>query len=447
MKTKNIDMLSGSITKGLLALMMPIVIMNAVQNIFGIVDMMVLGNFVGDTAVGAVGACTMLINLCTSLLIGIAAGANIVIAKHVGEQNSLRTEKAVGTAMILAIVGSIVLAAIGILFAKPLLQLTKCPTALLDDAALYFRLYFLGVPFLMLYHFAAAILRAIGDTKHPMYFLLLASGIKMLLNFLFIRIFNMDVGGAGYATIVSNGSACVFCIIALRRSILQLRLRSMQFDIQEMKDILHLGIPTGLQNACYALANVAIITAVNGFGKDATTGISIANQIDGVLYYICCCPALAVAPYIAQNIGARNTNRVKKALSRSIGITAILGGGLGILFAVFSAELSSMMTNAASVIDFSSEKMIVACTTYFICGINEVLSSALRGLGKPVVPAVATLIFLCLLRLVWVYTVFPLCQNITFLYLVWPIGWMASCILLLAVYFPTVSKLQKQYAH
>ena len=447
MKTKNIDMLSGSITKGLLALMLPIVIMNAVQNIFGIVDMMVLGNFVGDTAVGAVGACTMLINLCSSLLIGIAAGANIVIAKHLGEQNSPRTEKAVGTAMILAIAGSIILAAIGILFAKPLLQLTKCPGALLDDAALYFRLYFLGVPFLMLYNFAAAILRAIGDTKRPMYFLLLASGIKMLLNFLFIRVFNMNVDGAGCATILANGVACSLCIIALRRSMLDFRFRKMQFDTQEMHDILHLGIPTGLQNACYALANVAIITAVNGFGKDATTGISIANQIDGVLYYICCCPALAASPYIAQNVGARNIDRVRKALVRSVGITAILGGALGIVFAVLSGELSSLMTNSEAVIRFSSEKMIVACTTYFICGINEVLSGALRSLCKPVVPAISTLVFLCLLRFVWVYAIFPLYQNISFLYLVWPIGWVASCILLLAVYFPTISKLQKQYAN
>lgn len=446
MKMKNIDMLSGSITKGLLALMMPIVIMNAVQNIFGIVDMMVLGSFVGDAAVGAVGACTMLINLCTSLLIGIAVGGNIVIAKHVGEQNRPHTEKAVGTAMILAIAGSIILAIVGILFAKPLLQLTKCPGALLNDAALYFRLYFLGVPFLMLYHFAASILRAIGDTKRPMYFLLLASGIKMLLNILFIRVFNMDVDGAGCATILSNGVACGLCIIALRKSMLRFRFRNLQFEMEEMKAILHLGIPTGLQNACYALANVAIATAVNGFGKDATTGISIANQIDGVLYYICCCPALAASPYIAQNVGARNIVRVKKALGRSVGITAILGGALGILFAVFSAELSALMTNSESVIHFSSEKMIVACTTYFICGINEVLSGALRGLGKPVVPAVSTLVFLCLLRLVWVYAVFPLCQNISFLYLVWPIGWVASCILLLAVYFPAVSKLQKQYA-
>lgn len=444
MKTKNIDMLSGSITKGLLALMMPIVIMNAVQNIFGIVDMMVLGNFVGDTAVGAVGACTMLINLCTSLLIGVAAGANIVIAKHMGEQKSTSTEKAVGTAMILAIVGSITLAVMGVLFAKPLLQLTKCPTALLDDAALYFRLYFLGVPFLMLYIFAAAILRAIGDTKRPMYFLLLASGTKMLLNMLFIRIFNMNVDGAGWATILSNGAACTLCIVALGRSMLGFRFRNMQFDAAEMRAILHLGIPTGLQNACYALANVAIATAVNGFGKDATTGISIANQIDGVLYYICCCPALAASPYIAQNVGARNVGRVKKALGRSIGITAILGGTLGILFAVFSRELSSLMTDSQAVIRFSSEKMIVACTTYFICGINEVLSGALRGLGKPVVPAIATLVFLCLLRFVWVYAIFPFCQSIWFLYLVWPMGWTLSVGLLFLVYFPNISRLQRQ---
>ena len=445
MKNRNVNMLSGSITKGLLSLTMPIMIMNVVQNLFSIVDMTLLGNWVGDGAVGAVGACSMLITLCTCLLIGIAAGANIVVAKRLGEGNTERMNRAVGTAMIFAIVGSLLLAIVGVSLAGVFLKWTNCPEILLADAALYFQLYFLSVPFLMIYNFSAAILRAIGDTKRPMYFLLFSSGFKVMLNILFIKAFHMDVDGVGYATIISNIISSLLCIFALRRSILQFRFRKMQFDKTEMKAILHLGIPTGLQSACYALANVVITTVVNGFGPDATTGISIANQMDGIQYQIACAPSFATSPYIAQNVGAHNFDRVKKTLVRAIGITVAFGGFFGALSSLFSAELSSLMTSSPAVIAYSQQKMIIVSCTYFISGINEVLSGALRGLGKPVIPTICTLVFMCLFRFIWVYAIFPLCPNLTFLYLVWPIGWVASCLVLLAVYFPTISKLQKQY--
>ena len=445
LKNRNVNMLSGSITKGLLSLTMPIMIMNVVQNLFSIVDMTLLGNWVGDGAVGAVGACSMLITLCTCLLIGIAAGANIVVAKRLGEGNTERMNRAVGTAMIFAIVGSLLLAIVGVSLAGVFLKWTNCPEILLADAALYFQLYFLSVPFLMIYNFSAAILRAIGDTKRPMYFLLFSSGFKVLLNILFIKAFHMDVDGVGYATIISNIISSLLCILALRRSILQFRFRKMQFDMTEMKAILHLGIPTGLQSACYALANVVITTVVNGFGPDATTGISIANQMDGIQYQIACAPSFATSPYIAQNVGAHNFDRVKKTLVRAIGITVAFGGFFGALSSLFSAELSSLMTSSPAVIAYSQQKMIIVSCTYFISGINEVLSGALRGLGKPVIPTICTLVFMCLFRFIWVYAIFPLCPNLTFLYLVWPIGWVASCLVLLAVYFPTISKLQKQY--
>ena len=446
LKNRNVNMLSGPITKGLLALAMPIMVMNVVQNIFNIVDMTVLGNWVGDGAVGAVGASGMLITLCTCLLIGIATGSNIVVAKRMGEQNSERMEKAVGTSIIVAIIGGILLSIIGFIFAETFLKWTNCPDALLADATLYFRLYFVGVPFQLLYNFSAAILRAIGDTKRPMYFLLGSSGLKVLLNILFIRAFHMDVDGVGCATILANILVSTLGIIALRGSILQFRFRKMRFDMAEFKAILHLGIPTGLQSACYALANVVIGTAVNGFGPDATTGVSIANQIDSILYNISYAPALAASPYIAQNIGAHNIPRAKKSLVRSIGIAVAFGGVLGALASIFSGELASLMSSSPSVIAFARQKTMLISATYFICGINEVMSGAMRGLGKPVIPTISTLIFMCLLRFVWVYGIFPLFPNLTFLYLVWPIGWVLSILFLSAFYFPTISKLQKKFA-
>lgn len=446
MKNKNVNMLSGSITKGLMELTMPIIVMNVVQNIFSIVDMKILSNWVGDVAVGAVGASGTLITLCTCLLIGIATGSNIVVAKRMGARNSERMDKAVGTSVIVAIVGGLLLAVIGFILAETFLRWTNCSDVLLPDATLYFQLYFVGVPFQMLYNFAAAILRAIGDTKRPMYFLLGSGIFKVILSILFISVFHMDVGGVGLATILANILSSTLCIIALRRSILQFRFRKMRFDAVEFKTILHLGIPTGLQSACYALANVVITTAVNGFGPDATTGVSIANQIDNILYNISYAPALAVSPYIAQNIGAHNIPRAKKALIRAIGITVVFGGGLGALASIFSGQLASIMSSSPTVIAFARQKTMLISATYFICGINEVMSGAMRGLGKPTIPTISTLVFMCLLRFVWVYGVFPLVPNLTFLYLVWPIGWVLSISFLLAFYFPTISKLQKKFA-
>lgn len=446
MSRSNVNMLSGSITKGLLALTMPIMVMNVVQNIFSIIDMTILGQYVGDHAVGAVGASGMLITLCTCLLIGIASGANIVIAKHLGADSKERMNHATGTAMTIAIVGSLVLMILGLALARVMLQVTNCSEVLLEDATLYFRLYFIGVPFLLLYNFSAAILRSIGDTKRPMYFLLFSGGLKVGLNFLFIRVFHMDVDGVGYATIISNLVSCSLCIFALRRSILNFRFRKMRFSFVEMKEILHLGILTGLQSAGYALANVVITSVVNTFGPSATTGISIANQMDGIQYQIACAPSYAASPYIAQNVGACNFDRAKKALVRSICITVAFGGFFGALSSVFSAELSSLMTSSPEVIMYSQQKMVLVSATYFLSGINEVMSGTLRGLGKPMVPTIATFVFMCLLRFFWVYVIFPLCPaNLTFLYLVWPVGWVLSIILLLAVYFPTMSKLQKQH--
>jgi len=445
MKTNNVDMLSGSVFKGLLSITMPIMIMNIMQTMFNVVDMSVLGNFVNDTAVGAVGACGTLIVLCTSLLIGIASGANVVIAKHIGRGDREHAERAVGCAVLFSIVGGLVLAVIGVSCAKIFLSWTNCPEELIKQAAIYFRIYFLGVPVIMFYNFCASILRSIGDTKRPMLFLMLGGVIKILLNFFFVTVFDITVEGVAIATIISNTIAGGLCFIVMLRSndMIRFNYKRMKFYGSELKQMLYVGIPTGLQSSLYSLANTVIATAVNRFGADATTGLSIANQFDGILYQIVNAPSLAIIPYVSQNIGAKNINRAKEAVAKSVIITIAFGASLGALSAIFSGQLSSLISSTPAVIMYSQQKMIIVSSTYFICGINEVLSGALRGMGKPIIPTVSTLIFMCVLRIVWVRFVFPICPTLTFLYLVWPIGWILCIIIALSVFFPTLSKLQK----
>ena len=448
MKSNHVNMLSGSITKGLLSMTIPIMIMNVMQSLFSITDMTVLRIFSDDRAVGAVGACGMLITLVTSLLIGISAGANVIIAKRIGSGDKERADRAVMTSLLLSIVGGLVLMLIGITFSETFLKMTNCPDSLLPQATKYFEIYFYGVPVLMFYNFCASILRATGDTKRPMYFLIIGGIIKLLFTIFFVTVLDVDVEGVALATIISNVTASLlaFCTLLKFQNVVRVNFKQIKFDLAELKDILYIGVPAGLQSSLYSLANVVITTAVNSFGEAATTGIAIANQFDGILYQICYAPSLAVTPYIAQNMGAGNIKRVKQTLIRAVFITTAFGATFGSLSAVFSEQLSSLLSSTPAVIAFSRQKMIIISSTYFICGINEVMGGMLRGMGKPIVPTISTLIYMCLLRFVWVYAIFPLFPNLTFLYTVWPVGWILSIITLLVAYFITMSKLEAKKA-
>lgn len=443
---REVNMLSGSIVKGLLTIALPIMVMNVVQSLFNIIDMTILKSYDagGGSAVGAVGACGTLISLITGLLIGCSTGANVVIARYIGQGDEEHVEKAVGTSLLLSGVGGILLLVIGVSFAEIFLKWTNCPDKLLNEAVLYFRLYFAGVPILMIYNFCAAILRSAGDARRPMIFLTLGGIIKIILTYVFVAVLDMAVAGVAFATIISWTFSAVLGISALIRNkgILKLKANRIRFYKYEIEKVLKIGVPAGLQQALYSVANVIITATVNSFGPEATTGISIANNFDGILYQISVATSLAVMPYVSQNVGKGNIKRATQAVTRGIGITVGLGLTFGMLSAIFSAELSSIMSSDPVVIAYSQQKMIIISSTYFICGINEIMGAALRGMGRPTIATISTLIFMCAIRFVWVYLVFPHFRNLTFLYLIWPIGWVLSIITLLFFYVPTVRKLK-----
>ena len=445
---KDVNMLSGSIMKGLLSISIPIMIMNVAMQLFNVVDMTVLRMFdsSGGFAVGAVGACSVLISLITGLLIGCSSGANVVIAKYIGMGNREKAERATGVAMLFALVGGLALSIIGVSFAGVFLKLTNCPDDLLQSSVLYFRMYFGGVPILMVYNFSAAILRSTGDSKRPMMFLIIGSAVKLSFNLIFVAGLKMTVAGVGFATIISWIVMTTLGITALIKNegATKLRFSRLRFYGDELKEILIIGIPAGLQQALYSIANVIITTTVNSYGKEASTGISIANNFDAILYQIATAPALAVMPYVSQNIGHEDPKRAKKAVICGMLITTVLGATFGALSAIFSPQLSSLMSANPTVIAYSCQKMMIISSTYFICGINDIFGASLRAMGRPNLPTISTLIYMCALRFVWVYLLFPLCPNFTFLYLVWPVGWTLSIITLLPFYIITFKKLQNK---
>ncbi len=447
MKTKNVDMLNGSISKGILMMILPLMAQNVLQTLFNVLDMTILSKSASDTAVGAVGACGTLITLCTSLLTGCTIGANVIVARHIGERDRNKTNDAINTAVAFALAGGFLLLVIGICCARIFLQWTNCSETLMADAVKYFRIYFMGVPILLLYSSFASILRAGGDTKRPMYFSITGGIVKVLLNYIFVYLFNFSVAGVAFATIISNSVSCILSYLALTHSHnhFDFKLRNMKIKLDELRQILSVGIPSGLQTGLYSFANVIILTEVNKLGADATTGLSIADQFDGILYQIIHAPGIAAISYVAQNIGARKYERVKGSIVSACWISVIFGATLGSLSAIFSKELSSIISSSPKVIAFAQQKMIIISSTYFICGINEVMGSALKGMGKAITPTVATLVFMCLFRFVWVYAIYPfLPKNLTFLYLVWPVGWILSIITLLVAFVPAIKKLKKQ---
>jgi Na+-driven multidrug efflux pump len=263
----------------------------------------------------------------------------------------------------------------------------------------------------------------------------------------------MSVVGVALATIISwaiSAGLAVYALIFNNGSV-KLKFNRLKIYTKYLKEILVVGVPTGLQQALYSIANLVIAGTVNNYGADditkanASTGISIANNFDGILYQIATAPALAIMPYVSQNVGARNMKRAKESIMKGILITTVLGGGLGALSAIFSYQLSSIMSSNPQVIMFSQQKMVLVSSTYFICGINEIVGAGLKGMGKPIIPMIATMIFMCGLRFIWVWFVYPLFENLTFLYTVWPIGWVLSIIMVLCFLIPTSKALQQEF--
>ena len=453
LKRKDVNMLEGSIVKGLLAMALPIMLANVIQSMYNIIDMRVLKQFdPGDgLAIGAVSACGTLTNLITALVIGVSTGSNVIVARYIGRKDPESRDRAMHTALAFSIMAGIILATIGVIGAPYFLTWTNCDPELLPGAVLYFRMYFSGVPILLLHNFLASFLRATGDSRRLMATSLTGGAVKVAGTFLFVGGLRLGIMGVSLATLVSW---FVYLGLDLRvllpkdRAGVRVRPREIRFHKKEMVEILHVGVPAGLQQALYSIANVIIVSTVNTFGKEATTGLGIANQYDNILYQICTAVTVSVMPYVSQNIGAGNVKRAKQSMLRGFFITFSLGGGLGALSAIFSRELASFMSGDPLVIAHAREKMIIISSTYFLCGTDRIIGQSLRAMGKPMAATISTMVWMCAFRFFWVYVVYPFLPqgNLTSLYLVWPIGWLLSIFTLLCVFFPTVKKLGEKAA-
>lgn len=423
----DIDMCSGSVLKKMIFFAVPIMFSGILHLLFNAADIIVVGRFAGDNALAAVGANTSFINLLTNLFMGLSIGANVLIARLYGAKSQKDLDKAVHTAMLLSIYSGILMTIIGVTSTRYILVLMKTPANVLDQAVVYLRIYFIGVTSTMIYDFGSAILRAIGDAKRPLYFLIIAGILNVILNLIFVIVFGMGVAGVAVATAISQSVAAFLIIKCLSRKggAVCLVLRHLHIDKSVFFRILRIGLPAGIQGIIFSLSNVVIQSSVNLFGETVVAGNSAAANIESFAYFSMNAFYQATLSFTSQNFGAGKYKRITKIFIVGEICVFVVGICIGNAIALGGRTLLQIYTSNPSVIDAGMYRISVICTTYVLCGMMEVVVGSLRGMGYSVTPMLVSLVGVCGIRLVWVATVFQKAKyhSPVTVYLSYPISW------------------------
>ncbi|MDE7323721.1 MAG: MATE family efflux transporter [Lachnospiraceae bacterium] len=426
-KKYEIDMCSGSVFQKMLVFALPLMCSSILQLLFNAADIVVVGRFAGDNALAAVGSNTALINLLTNIFVGLSVGSNVLTAQYYGAKRERDLKETVHTSMLLSLYSGLLLTLIGFVGARRLLELMQAPPEVLDLAVLYLRIYFLGMASMMVYNFGSSILRAIGDTKRPLYYLLGAGVVNVVLNLFFVIICHMGVAGVAMATVISqtiSAALVVRCMIKEQGGI-HLELRELAISREKLAKIMRIGLPAGFQGTVFSLSNVVIQSAVNSFGNIAVAGNSAAANIEGFVYMAMNAFYQATISFTSQNYGARQYRRIYKILFAGELYVIATGVLLGNLAVFFGDTLLGIYSPSAEVVIAGMERLRIICTLYALCGVMDVLVGALRGIGYSIIPMIVSLLGACGLRLVWIATVFqiPEYHSLTTVYLSYPITW------------------------
>lgn len=431
-KNYEIDMCNGPITGKMLRFALPLMLSSMLQLLFNAADIITVGKFGSEHSLAAVGSNTALINLLTNLFIGLSIGANVLVARFYGAKNGEELNEMVHTAMLLSLISGLILTVTGVIFARYFLIWMKTPAEILDLATTYLKIYFLGMPAMMIYNFGSAILRAIGDTKRPLYFLAAAGVINIILNILLVVVFRLDVKGVGIATVISQTVSAILIIRCLAKSNgdIKLELKKLRLSRGKIGAILRIGLPAGLQGSIFSLSNVVIQSSVNIFGPVVVKGNSAAQNLEGFVYFSMNAFHHATLSFTSQNMGAKKYDRLGKILKNGLCLAILFGAGFGGTVILFGRNLLSIYTNDGAAISAGMTRLYIITGTYTLCGIMDVMVGAIRGIGYTVLPTIVSLIGACALRLVWLATVFriPKFHTINTVYLSYPITWLVTII-------------------
>ena len=425
-----IDMCNGPILPKMLRFAVPLMLSSILQLLFNAADVVVVGRFAGDNALAAVGSNTALVNLLVNFFIGLSVGANITAARFRGAGDTERLQETVHTSMLVGLVSGIFLAIVGTSLAGTLLTWMQSPPAVRELATLYLRIYFLGMPAALLYNFGAAMLRATGDTKRPLYFLLAAGVLNVVLNLFLVIVCHMGVAGVGIATVASQVISAALVVRCLLRHSGEIRLdlRRLRIHPQRLKEILRIGMPAGLQSVLFSLSNVVIQSSINSFGETVIAGSAAAGNIEGFVYVCMNAFYQANISFTSQNIGAGRYERIRPILLRAYACVLVVGLAVSALAVGFGPQLLGIYSDNPGVIAAGMDRMMVVCLPYVLCGLMEVSAGSLRGIGYSVLPMLITMLGACGLRLLWVALVFPIpaLHTIQTVYFSYPISWILT---------------------
>lgn len=426
-----IDMCNGSIMDKLISFSIPLMLSGILQLLFNAVDIIVVGRFSGSQALAAVGSTSALINMFTNLFIGVSLGANVLAARFYAAGRMKEMSETVHTAITFAMISGVVMVFVGLLFSRGALLLMDTPADVIDQSALYMRIYFIGMPFFMLYNYGAAILRAVGDTKRPLFFLIIAGVTNAVLNMILVIVFHMGVAGVAIATVVSQMISCVLVLRCLYKSdsSYQLRFSKLTIKMAYLKQIFQVGIPAGIQSTVINFSNVLLQSSVNSFGSTAMAGYTAANNIFGFLYVSINSITQACMSFTSQNFGVGKWKRMDKVLINcmilSVTVATVLGGSAYI----FGPELLKIYTSEAEVIKCGMEVLLYTTVTYFMCGLMDLFPGALRGMGHSAVPMILSVIGTVGTRIVWIFMIFPKHRSLDILFISYPASWIITIIL------------------
>lgn len=445
-KKYEMDMCSGPLLKKILIFTIPVMASGILQLLFNATDIIVVGRYAGKESLAAVGSTTALINLIINLFVGLSVGANVITAKYYGAGKEKDVNETVHTAILTAVISGIILVIIGIILATPLLRLMDSPEDVLGKSALYLKIYFLGMPAMMLYNFGSAVLRAVGDTKRPLYYLILSGSVNVCLNLISVICFGMGVAGVGIATVVAqyiSAAMVVRCLIKEDGSY-GINLSELRLTGSKLKEIMFVGIPAGMQGVVFALSNVLIQSSINSFGSIAMAGNTAASNIEGFIYISMNSYNQTAISFTSQNIGGKKIERVGKILLICIGLVSMFGIILGFGAYFAGNTLLHIYSSDMEVIHYGLMRMRVICLTYFTCGIMDVFAGSVRGMGYSVMPMIISLIGACGLRIVWIYTIFKAHHTLTTLYISYPVTWVITICAYIVCYTICIKKVKSK---
>ena len=446
MKAIDLDMTNGPIFSKILRYAIPIMITNSLQLFFNAADTAVVGKFAGSDALAAVGATTVLIGMLTYFLVGLSIGVNVLVARYYGAGNPERLSRAVHTAVTMSVIGGVAVMALSIPLTRSVLSLMGTPDKVLDMAALYMRIYCVGLPAVTVYNFGSTVLRAVGDTRRPMIYLTASGFLNVLLNLLFVIVFKMSVVGVALATILSQLLSAVLVINCLMKMEGAVRFTParMGIDGEILKEILRLGIPASIQSVLFSFSNVLIQTSVNSFGATAVAGNTAAYDIESFIVMVMEAFYQANLTFTSQNVGAGKKERLNRILFTCLGIVGVVGVVLCALAVLFGPQLLGLFTTDPEVVVYGMYRMRILCSLYFVYGILNTMVGSLRGFGYSLLPTGITLVCLCLFRIVWVFTVFARFRRLKVLYYSFPATWFLCLFAYIITYIIVKRRLDRQ---